>query len=146
MRKSMNVIQIKGIRGLLIAIFVVTCLAAGFIAFPGWLCMVIWNTIAGYAENMPAIGIFQGLLLWGIMIAAYFAFKKDRVIISFKTPEGLSEEELRNVFSDLKKQTQEDPILQAMLRARETELKIKNTEETNTDEEKESVTASDTKN
>lgn len=42
----------------------------------------------------------------------------------------MSEEELKSVFSDLKKQSVEDPVLKAMLKARETELKIK-TEEQN---------------
>ena len=124
MKKNMNVIQIRGIRGLIIAIFVGCCLAAGFIAFPGFLCMSVWNLIAERVQEIPSIGIIQGLLLWGIMIAAYFAFKKDRVVVCFKTPQGLSEEELKAVFADLKKQSEEDPVLKAMLKAREAELKI----------------------
>ena len=43
--------------------------------------------------------------------------------------EGLSEEELKAVFANIKKQSQEDPILQAMMRAREAELNIKTLEE-----------------
>ena len=35
MKKNLKVIQIKGIRGLILAGLVVICLAAGFIAFPG---------------------------------------------------------------------------------------------------------------
>ena len=38
---------------------------------------------------------------------------------------GLSEEELKAVFADMKKQAKEDPILQAMMKAREAELKYK---------------------
>ena len=138
MKKNMNVIQIRGIRGLIIAIFVGCCLAAGFIAFPGFLCMSVWNLIAEHVQEIPSIGIIQGLLLWGIMIAAYFAFKKDRVVVCFKTPKGLSEEELKAVFADLKKQSEEDPVLQAMLKARESELKLKSESQ---EEEKETVTA-----
>ena len=37
--------------------------------------------------------------------------------------EGLSEEELKAVFADIKKQSIEDPILHAMMKAREAELK-----------------------
>ena len=45
-----------------------------------------------------------------------------------KTPEGLNEEELKTVFADLKKQSKEDPLLQAIIKAREAELKVKTTE------------------
>lgn len=125
MRNNLNVIQIRGIRGLIIAGLVVCCLAAGFIVFPGWVGMHLWNIAASYIENLPAIGLIQGVLLWGIIIASYFTFKKDKVVICFKSPKGLNEDELKAVFADIKKQSIEDPILQAMLKAREAELKIK---------------------
>lgn len=125
MRNNLNVIQIRGIRGLIIAGLVVCCLAVGFIVFPGWVGMHLWNIAASYIENLPAIGLIQGVLLWGIIIASYFTFKKDRVVVCFKSPKGLNEDELKAVFADIKKQSIEDPILQAMLKAREAELKIK---------------------
>ena len=43
-----------------------------------------------------------------------------------------SDEELKSVFADIKKQAQDDTILQAMIKAREAELKLK-------DEQKEIV-------
>ena len=49
-----------------------------------------------------------------------------------KAPKGLSDEELKAVFADIKKQAQDDTILQAMIKAREAELKLK-------DEQKEVV-------
>ena len=139
MKKNFNVIQIRGIKGLIIAIGVGICLAAGFILFPGYVCMYGWNFIAKYAENMPAIGIIQGLLLWGIIVASYFILKKDKVVVCFKSPEGLSEEELKAVFEDVKKQANEDPVLKAMLKARETELKLK-TSETQTSNQEDTET------
>ena len=114
MKKKLNVIQIKGIRGLIFAGFVVTCLAAGFIAFPGWVCMHAWNYIANYTGSIPTIALLQGILLWGIIAGAYFTFRKDKVIVCMKSPQGLSEEELKAVFADIKKQSETDPILQAM--------------------------------
>ena len=62
------------------------------------------------------------------MIASYYTFRKDKVVVCLKTPEGLNEEELKAVFADIKKQSQDDPVLQAMLKARETELKIQKTD------------------
>lgn len=41
-----------------------------------------------------------------------------------KAPQGLSDEELKAVFADIKKQAQDDTILQAMIKAREAELKL----------------------
>lgn len=126
MKNNINVIKINGIRGLILAGFVVICLAAGFILFPGLLCTKIWNLVSAYAEQIPKIGIIQGTLLWGIIVAAYFTFKKDKLVVCLRHPQELSEEELKAVFADIKKSYQQDYIVQNMLKARETELKIKN--------------------
>lgn len=131
MKNNLNVIQIRGIKGLVIAGLVVCCLFAGFIVFPGWVGMHIWNYVATNLISIPSIGLVQGVLLWGILVAGYFTFRKDKVVICMKSPKGLDEEELKAVFADIKKQSIEDPILQAMLKAREAELKNKQPEEKN---------------
>ena len=76
--------------------------------------------------------------LWAILIISYFLFRKEKVVVCFKSPEGLSEEELKSVFADMKKQVHEDPVIQAMLKAREAELKYKAQQEA---EGKETATA-----
>ncbi len=129
MKKKINVIQINGIRGLVVVVLIGCCLAAGFIAFPGWVAMNAWNAMASYVSTIPAIGIIQGVLLWGIIVASYFTFRKQKLVVCMKSPQGLSEEELKAVFADIKKQSSEDPILQAMLKARESELNIKKQED-----------------
>ena len=131
MKKNLNVIQIKGIKGLIMLVMVGCCLVAGFIVFPGWVAMNIWNVLASLVNNAPSIGIILGVLLWGIIVASYFTFRKERVVVCMKTPQGLNEEELKAVFADIKKQTQDDKIIQAMLKARETELKLNEKEEDN---------------
>ena len=131
MKKNLNIIQIKGIMGILYIAFIGICLIAGFGWFPGWLCMHSWNFLSSYVEQMPAIGIIQGILLWGIIAAAYFTFRKDRLVVCMKASEGLSEEELKAVFAEMKKQAQDDTFLRNMLKARNTELKIKNLAESN---------------
>ena len=131
MKKNINVIQIKGIKGLMFAIFVVVCLAAGFIAFPSIVAMKLWNMASGYIESIPAISIYQGVLLWGIIVASYYTFRKERLIVCMKGSDGLDEEELKAVFSDIKQQMKTDAIIQNMIKARETELKIKNLSESN---------------
>lgn len=125
MKKNLNVIQIKGIKGLIIAGMVVCCLIAGFIAFPGWVGMNLWNLVSSYVSSLPTIGLIQGILLWAIILTSYFLFRKDKVIVCMKSPEGLNEEELKNVFAHMRKQSVEDSIIQAMLKARDAELKYK---------------------
>ncbi len=129
MKKNLNVIQIRGVKGLIILGMVVCCLIAGFIVFPGWIAMHMWNLMTVFFPDVPAIGCIQGVLLWGIMIASYLAFKKEKLVIRIKSPKGLSEEELKAVFANLKKQGKEDKFIQSMLKAREAELKIKNAEQ-----------------
>lgn len=132
MKKNINVIQIRGIRGLIIAGMVVCCLFAGFVVFPGLVAMVAWNAVAEHVSQIPTIGIIQGVLLWGIIVASYFVFRKEKLVVCMKSSQGLSDEEIKSVFADIKKQAQDDKIIQAMLKARETELKIKDSEEDST--------------
>jgi len=144
MKKKLNIIQIKGVRGLIMAAGVVSCLAAGFIVFPGWVEMNIWNFVANYIQ-IPNIGLVQGILLWGITYLAYILLRKEKLIVCLKSPQGLSEDELKAVFEDVKKQSKEDPILQAMLKAREAELKYKAQEELKNNDQ-EQIAKSDSSN
>ena len=125
MKKNMNVIKIKGIKGLIMAGFIACCLFAGFAVFPGWIAMQAWDFVSARIDNLPAIGLLQGMLLWGIIAASYFIFRKDRVVVCMSSQEGLSDEELKAIFKDIKKQSQDDLILQSMLKAREAELSYK---------------------
>ena len=129
MKKKLNIIQIKGIKGLLYIGFMGCCFAAGFGWFPGWMCMKIWNFIASHYIQIPLIGILQGILLWGILVASYFIFRKEKLVVFMKAEEGLSEEELKSVFADMKKQAQNDTIIKSMLKAHAAELRIRNLEE-----------------
>ena len=125
MKKNFNVIQVKGIRGILILGMIACCLFAGFIVFPGWVAMNLWNLFAKHLIQIPLIGLIQGTLLWGIIIASYFTFRKEKLVVCMKAPQGLSDDELKAVFADIKKQAQDDKIIQTMLKAREAELKLK---------------------
>ena len=125
MKKNLNVIQVRGIRGLLMLLFAGSCLFAGFAVFPGWIAMHAWNYMASYGGGVPTIGLVQGVLLWGILVVAYFTFRKERVVVCVKSPQGLNEEELKAVFANIKKQAGEDKIIQSMIKAREAELKLK---------------------
>ena len=144
MKKNLNVIQVKGFRGILCLIFIGCCLVAGFGWFPGWACMKLWNIAASYFYQIPSIGIVQGVLLWGILAASYFTFRKDKLVVCMKASDGLDEEELKAVFAEMKKQAQDDKFLQSMIKAHNAEMKIRNLAESNipkteADEEKEKL-------
>lgn len=124
----MNIIKINGIKGIATLIMAGSCLFAGFVVFPGWVAMNIWNYLASLTLTVPSIGLVQGVLLWGILVALYFIMRKERLVICVKSPQGLSEEELKTVFAEMKKRAQDDTVIQAMMKARETELKLKETE------------------
>jgi hypothetical protein len=125
MKKHINVIHIRGIKGIILACLTTCCLFAGFVVFPGFIAMHLWNYSVSFFNNIPTIGIIQGTLLWMILATLYMIIKKNSVVICFKAPEGLSEEELKTVFEDIKKQSREDVIFQAMMNARQSELKLK---------------------
>ena len=86
MKNRPKIIQICGIKGILTALFIVTCLAAGFIAFPGYVAMTIWNHFT--TGITPAINLYQGILLWAIVAIIYFIATKQRFAVSFVAPKS----------------------------------------------------------
>ena len=122
MRRNARIIQINGFRGLLTALFIITCLAAGFIAFPGFVAMNIWNYFAD--SNVPQINLYQGILLWAIIFLTYFIATKQRVAVSFATPKELNEEELKTLMERVKMQSQARMINKMILKNLEENEKI----------------------
>lgn len=122
MRRNAKIIQINGFRGLLTALFIITCLGAGFIAFPGFVAMSIWNYFAG--SNVPQINLYQGILLWAIIFLTYFIVTKQRVAVSFATPKELNEEELKTLMERVKMQSQARMINKMILKNLEENEKI----------------------
>ena len=131
MKKNFNVIQINGFRGILYIGFIGICLIAGFGWFPGWACMKLWNLSSLHFSLIPPIGIFQGILLWGIIAGAYFTFRKNKLVICMKASDGLSEEELKAIFADMKKTVQDDSFIKTMIKSKNAELKIRNLSDSN---------------
>ncbi len=105
----MKIFQINGFRGLIMAAFIVCCLFAGFVIFPGVVAMHLWNKYLTSLFSFPALNLFQGVLLWGITAISYFILSNGRMPVSFETPESLSDAELNMIMkkarisSDLRK-------------------------------------------
>ncbi|MBP7211611.1 hypothetical protein KBA27_02140 [bacterium] len=105
MKKNLHVIQINGIRGMLIAGFIISCLIAGFIAFPALVAMCGWNYISDFTSFIPKINFIGGLLLWGIVAMTIYITKKKKFIVSFRPEQELTEEELQKIVSKIKTQS-----------------------------------------
>lgn len=102
MRRNMKVIEIRGCTGLLSFLFIGTCLAAGFIAFPALVIMNVWNYAANYVP-IPLINVVQGLMLWAIVaIAAKLINDKKRFIAASQVKESLSEREIKSILENVK--------------------------------------------
>lgn len=105
MRKNLRVIQINGFRGLLVSLFVISCLIAGFVAFPAFLTMYVWNYLALKTGSFPTLAFGEGLLLWAIIAFSIYIFNKRKFIVSFRAQQELSDEEVKEVISKIKSKT-----------------------------------------
>lgn len=130
MRNKLNVIQINGIKGMIFVAFAAICLFAGFVVFPGLVMKLGWNMLSGVI-GIPAIGTVQGVLLWGIAVVSYFAFKKKGFFVEFKNADDLSRDEMDAVMRKIQMERQSDLIARSIMRAREMEKKVQ--EEMNKD-------------
>ncbi len=110
MRKNAKIVQISGIRGLLFIIFVVVCLAAGFIVFPGLVGMCLWNCFLSANFGIPEINIFQGVLLWGIVALGIYLTSGRFSFVQLKRPAQLDEDEIQDLMSKIKARSQASRI------------------------------------
>lgn len=101
-KNNVRVIQINGLRGLLLTFFIISCLVAGFIAFPAFLTMNIWNLFIAKSASLPTINFAQGVLLWAIIIISGFIFNKRKFILSFSAEEELSDTQVQRIVSKVK--------------------------------------------
>ena len=103
MNKKFSVIKINGFKGLFLAIFIVGCLIAGFLIFPGWICMHVWNFIADFFSIMPVMSIVHGIMLWGIIALSLYAINKNDFLISFGTsaPVISNEDRIKDIIKQI---------------------------------------------
>jgi len=98
----MKIIQIDGIRGLITALFIGVCLFAGFVIFPGYVSMHLWNKYLVNLCTFPVLNLFQGVLLWGIVAISYSIVSKKGLAVSFKTTPELTDAELDSIIKSAK--------------------------------------------
>lgn len=119
MKKNAKIIQISGIRGLLFVVFVVTCLIMGFVAFPGLVAMCLWNMASSSIAVIPEINIFQGMLLWSIIAITIYMSGGGKTAVAFKKPSQLDDNEIRDLMSKIRTQSQVKKINSMLLKSDE---------------------------
>ena len=82
MNKNIRIIDVNGIMGLLLFMFILMCLGVGFIVFPGFLFMAIWNFVSDTFFAIPEINFLQGELLWAIIFISFCLLTNNRVMVS----------------------------------------------------------------
>ena len=117
MKKGPKIIQISGIRGLVLTAFAIVCLAAGFIVFPAKVAMHLWNYIATTYLTIPTINLFQGLLLWAFIALSLFMLNNKKSIISMRQPMELSDDEMNILMQRIKMQKQAQKLNTMIIKA-----------------------------
>ena len=113
MKKNFKVITINGIRGAIVAVFIVMGLIAGFIISPGWVCMQLWNYAIEEANlAVSTMNIYQGIMLWAIIALSLYALNNKRALIGFGSYQGLSPEQIKDIMNRAKES--EDKILRQL--------------------------------
>jgi len=121
-RKGPKVIQISGIRGILLASFVVVCLFAGFVIFPGKVAQYLWNYLGANYIALPEIALWQGILLWAMLAISIYLLNDRRFAISFQPPSELSDEEMRFLMERIKMQRQAQRLNAMILKSNDIKI------------------------
>ncbi len=106
----MKVLKINGLRGLIFVIFCICCLVTGFVFFPSWACMHIWNAIANYFYQMPKMEMIHGVLLWAIIALSLYVVHTNKSFISFQKINPKDDRFMKNLMQKLKDEKQQAAI------------------------------------
>lgn len=106
----MKVLKINGIRGVIFVIFCLCCLVTGFIFFPSWACMHIWNAIANHFYQMPKMEMIHGVLLWAIIALSLYVIHTNKSFISFQKINTKDDKFMKNLMQKLKDEKQQTAI------------------------------------
>lgn len=119
-------------------LFIVSCLAAGFIAFPAFVAMYTWNWSTQYFA-IPAINIYQGLMLWAIVaISGFIINDRKKFLVAFKTPDRLTDEEMKKVLERVRLHSQAQALNSMILKSAKT-LEKEEKKEDASEDKKENV-------
>lgn len=103
MNKNFKIIQINGFSGILILGFILSGLFCGFIVFPIWAVMQLWNYFIGQMIEGPIINYYQSTLLWlAIILLIYIYFRKN-VSIQIQKEEKANTDNIKEILPNINK-------------------------------------------
>lgn|SRR5574344_1119047 len=102
MNNKFKIIQINGLSGLILALFIVCCIVTGFIVFPAFLCMHAWNFIASYFYQIPRMELLHGTMLWLMIACIYFAQNSHKYKIQFGAQDYEDDEKMKEILNKIK--------------------------------------------
>lgn len=123
-----KIIQISGLKGIFMAAFVILCLFAGFVLFPAKVAMHIWNYISYTYFVIPAISLWQGVLLWTIIALSAYLLNNRTLAISFQRPMELSDEEMKILMERIRLQKQAQKLNAMILKSNDIKILKKDLE------------------
>ena len=99
MNKRVKVIEINGFRGISVIAFAIICACAGFIVFPSWALMHMWNLLGTYIYNLPHMNLLHGFMLYVIFILMYFATNSHKTCLGISSV-NLSKSHIASMMND----------------------------------------------
>ena len=90
MKRRVKVVEINGLRGIIVVVYAIICAVAGFVLFPSWVLMHLWNFLGTHIYSLPQMNLIHGFMLYAMLILMYFATN------SHKTCFGISSANLTN--------------------------------------------------
>lgn len=111
MKNRYTVIQINGLRGLLLILFLAGCAVSGFIFFPAWCCMKIWNALTGYVSGMPLMEIKHGIMLWLIIALSSYASLSNKLKFGMVSKSEFVDNALNPLKNDVKPEAADAPVV-----------------------------------
>lgn len=104
MNKGPRIIEITGVKGVIIGLFMAVCLSVGFIVFPAKVAQFCWNYLSTIWSIMPRINLLQGALLWAIVAIGIYLLSNRKLSISLSQPMELSEDEIQGLLNKIRAQ------------------------------------------
>lgn len=98
-----DIIKTYGFHWVLLGLFVVVCVVAGFIVFPAIVLTHIWNYVVHVMKILHTINIFQGILLWGIIAITLYITTKEKFKTSYSDGKKITKNEVKQIIKEARK-------------------------------------------
>ena len=81
-------------------VFTIVCAVAGFVFFPAWGLMTLWNYVATNIYPMPHMNLLLGFMLYAVVILTYIATKPNKTFFGISSAD-LTDSNIAAIMKDL---------------------------------------------